>query len=90
LLYINDYLLLKQALFNSYKELNKNKNLIYSTFSYIIKNSKDKMPNFKNNLLISVLKEHKSKIVDKICDNFILNNKKNEYGYFEFIIYSNI
>ena len=48
------------------------------------------MPNFKNNLLMSVLKEHKSKIVDKICDNFILNNKKNEYGYFEFIIYSNI
>ena len=37
LLYINDYLLLKQALFNSYKELNKNKNLIYSTFSYIKK-----------------------------------------------------
>ena len=90
MLYINDYLLLKQALFNSYKELNRNKNLIYSTFSYIIKNSKDKMPNFKNNILMSVLKEFKSKIVDKICDNFILNNKKNEYGYFEFIIYSNI
>ena len=48
------------------------------------------MPNFKNNLLMPVLKGHKSKIVDKICDNFILNNKKNEYGYFEFIIYSNI
>ncbi len=48
------------------------------------------MPNFKNNLLMPVLKEHKSKIVDKICDNFILNNKNNEYGYFEFIIYSNI
>ena len=73
MLYINDYLLLKQALFNSYKELNK-----------------DKMPNFKNNLLMPVLKEQKSKIVDKICDNFILNNKNNEYGYFEFIIYSNI
>ena len=83
-LLINDYLLLKQTLFNSYKKFNKNKNLVYSSFSDIIKNSKDKMPNFKNNLLMSVLKEHKSKIVDKICDNFILNNKKNEYDYFEF------
>ena len=83
-LLINDYLLLKQTLFNSYKKFNKNKNWIYSSFSDIIKNSKDKMPNFKNNLLMSVLKEHKSKIVDKICDNFILNNKKNEYDYFEF------
>jgi len=83
-LYINDYLLLKETLFNSYNKFNKNKNLIYSSFSDIIKNSKDKMPNFKNNLLMSVLKEHKSKIVDKICDNFILNNKKDEYDYFEF------
>ena len=82
-LFINDSLLFKYTLFNSYKKFNKNKN-IFSSFSDIIKSSKDKMPNFRNNLLLSALKEHKSKIVDNICNNFFLNNKKDEYDYFEF------
>lgn len=83
LLNINDSLLFKPTLFNSYKKFKKNKN-IFSSFSDIIKSTKDKMPNFKNNLLMTVLKEHKSKIVDQISSNFILNHNKNEYDYFDF------
>ena len=80
---IKDNFLFKETLFNSYNKFNKTNNN-FASFSDVIKSSKDKMPNFKNDLLMSVLKEQKSKIVDQICTNFILNNTKNEYDYFEF------
>ena len=82
-LFMNDLHLFKYAMFNPNKKFNKNKNLFFP-FSDFLKSSKDKMPNFKNNLLMSVLREHKSKIVDNICNNYFLNNKKDEYDYFEF------
>ena len=82
-LYINESFLLKTNLFNSYNKFNKHKNYILS-FSDIIKSTKNNFPNFKNNLLISALKENKSKIVDEITNNLVENNKKCEYDYLEF------
>ena len=82
-LYINESFLLKTNLFNSYNKFNKHKNYLLS-FSDIIKSTKNNFPNFKNNLLISALKENKSKIVDEITNNLVENNKKCEYDYLEF------
>ena len=82
-LYINESFLLKTNLFNSYNKFNKHKNYLLS-FSDIIKSTKNNFPNFKNNLLISALKENKSKIVDEITNNLVENNKKSEYDYLEF------
>ena len=65
--------------YNKHKEDNK-----FLSFSDIFKNSKYSIPIFKNNLLISALKEHKSKIISQICYNLFKNNKKIEYDYSEF------
>ena len=83
-LHINDNLLLKQTEFNPYKKFKKNKDNIYRSFSNIFKNTENKMPAFKNNLLMTTLKEHKEKIIDKIGNDFIENNKKSEFNYSEF------
>ena len=81
---INKKLLLNNNLFNSYNYFKKNKGYSFSSFSDIIKSTKTKNPIFKNNLLIRVLKENKSKIIDKICDNLVENDKKEEYDFTEF------
>ena len=81
---INDNLLLKQTVFNSYRKYKKNKDNIISSFSNITKHTENKMPSFKNNLLVTTLKEHKAKILDKIGNNFVEINKKNEFDYLEF------
>ena len=81
---INDNLLLKQTVFNSYRKFKKNKDNIITSLSNIIKNNGNKMPSFKNNLLVTTLKEHKAKILDRIGNNFVENNKKNEFDYLEF------
>lgn len=81
-IYITDTYFPKFSKFNFYnkhKEDNK-----FLSFSDIFKNSKYSIPIFKNNLLISALKEHKSKIISKICYNLFKNNKKIEYDYSEF------
>ena len=83
-LLINKKLLLNNNLFNSYNYFKKNKGYSFSSFSDIIKSTKTKNPIFKNNLLIRVLKENKSKIIDKICDNLVENDKKEEYDFTEF------
>ena len=83
-LLINTKLLLNNNLFNSYNYFKKNKGYSFSSFSDIIKSTKTKNPIFKNNLLIRVLKENKSKIIDKICDNLVENDKKEEYDFTEF------
>ena len=83
-LLINKKLLLNYNLFNSYNYFKKNKGYSFSSFSDIIKSTKTKNPIFKNNLLIRVLKENKSKIIDKICDNLVENDKKEEYNFTEF------
>ena len=83
-LLINKKLLLNYNLFNSYNYFKKNKGYSFSSFSDIIKSTKTKNPIFKNNLLIRVLKENKSKIIDKICDNLVENDKKEEYDFTEF------
>ena len=83
-LLINKKLLLNNNLFNSYDYFKKNKGYSFSSFSDIIKSTKTKNPIFKNNLLIRVLKENKSKIIDKICDNLVENDKKEEYDFTEF------
>ena len=81
-IYITDTCFPKFSKFNFYnkhKEDNK-----FLSFSDIFKNSKYSIPIFKNNLLISALKEHKSKIISKICYNLFKNNKRIEYDYSEF------
>ena len=81
-IYITDTCFPKFSKFNFYnkhKEDNK-----FLSFSDIFKNSKYSIPIFKNNLLISALKEHKSKIISQICYNLFKNNKKIEYDYSEF------
>ena len=81
-IYITDTYFPKFSKFNFYnkhKEDNK-----FLSFSDIFKNSKYSIPIFKNNLLISALKEHKSKIISKICYNLFKNNKKIEYDYSDF------
>ena len=81
-IYITDTYFPKFSKFNFYnkhKEDNK-----FLSFSDIFKNSKYSIPIFKNNLLISALKEHKSKIISQICYNLFKNNKKIEYDYSEF------
>ena len=81
-IYITDTYFPKFSKFNFYnkhKEDNK-----FLSFSDIFKNSKYSIPIFKNNLLISALKEHKSKIISQICYNLFKNNKRIEYGYSEF------
>ena len=81
-IYITDTYFPKFSKFNFYnkhKEDNK-----FLSFSDIFKNSKYSIPIFKNNLLISALKEHKSKIISKICYNLFKNNKRIEYDYSEF------
>ena len=81
-IYITDTCFPKFSKFNFYnkhKEDNK-----FLSFSDIFKNSKYSIPIFKNNLLISALKEHKSKIISKICYNLFKNNKKIEYDYSDF------
>ena len=83
-LLINKKLLLNYNLFNSYNYFKKNKGYSFSSFSDIIKSTKTKNPIFKNNLLIRVLKENKSKIIDKICDNLVENDKKEECNFTEF------
>ena len=83
-IYGNDSQLSKHTLFNSYKRLNKNKGLILSSFSNIFNDTKNKIPKFNNNLLISKIEEHKSKIIENICRTLIENNKKTEYDFFEF------
>ena len=79
-LYIND-VFTKYNIFNKLKHKENNK---LFCFSDIFKNNKYNIPIFKNNLLISALKERKSKIINQICNNFIENNRKIEYDYFEF------
>ena len=81
-IYITDTCFPKFSKFNFYnkhKEDNK-----FLSFSGIFKNSKYSIPIFKNNLLISALKEHKSKIISQICYNLFKNNKKIEYDYSDF------
>ena len=81
-IYITDTYFRKFSKFNFYnkhKEDNK-----FLSFSDIFKNSKYSIPIFKNNLLISALKEHKSKIISQICYNLFKNNKRIEYDYSEF------
>ena len=81
-IYITDTYFPKFSKFNFYnkhKEDNK-----FLSFSDIFKNSKYSIPIFKNNLLISALKEHKSKIISQICYNLFKNNKKIEYDYSDF------
>ena len=81
-IYITDTYFPKFSKFNFYnkhKEDNK-----FLSFSDIFKNSKYSIPIFKNNLLISALKEHKSKIISQICYNLFKNNKRIEYDYSEF------
>ena len=81
-IYITDTCFPKFSKFNFYnkhKEDNK-----FLSFSDIFKNSKYSIPIFKNNLLISALKEHKSKIISQICYNLFKNNKKIEYDYSDF------
>ena len=81
-IYITDTCFPKFSKFNFYnkhKEDNK-----FLSFSDIFKNSKYSIPIFKNNLLISALKEHKSKIISQICYNLFKNNKRIEYDYSEF------
>ena len=81
-IYITDTYFRKFSKFNFYnkhKEDNK-----FLSFSDIFKNSKYSIPIFKNNLLISALKEHKSKIISQICYNLFKNNKKIEYDYSDF------
>ena len=80
----NDSQLSKHSLFSSYKKLNKNKGLILCSFSNIFNDTKNKMPKFKNNLLISKIEEHKTKIIEKICRTLIGNKRKTEYDFFEF------
>ena len=81
-IYITDTYFPKFSKFNFYnkhKEDNK-----FLSFSDIFKNSKYSIPIFKNNLLITALREHKSKIISQICYNLFKNNKKIEYDYSEF------
>ena len=80
----NDSQLSKHSLFSSYKKLNKSKGLILCSFSNIFNDTKNKMPKFKNNLLISKIEEHKTKIIEKICRTLIGNKRKTEYDFFEF------
>ena len=80
--YITDTCFPKFSKFNFY---NKHKvDNKFLCFSDIFKNSKYSIPIFKNNLLISALKEHKSKIISQICYNLFKNNKRIEYDYSEF------
>ena len=81
-IYITDTYFPKFSKFNFYnkhKEDNK-----FLSFSDIFKNSKYSIPIFKNNLLISALREHKTKIISQICYNLFKNNKRIEYDYSEF------
>ena len=81
-IYITDTYFRKFSKFNFYnkhKEDNK-----FLSFSDIFKNSKYSIPIFKNNLLITALREHKSKIISQICYNLFKNNKKIEYDYSDF------
>ena len=81
-IYITDTYFPKFSKFNFY---NKHKvDNKFLSFSDIFKNSKYSIPIFKNNLLISALKEHKSKIISQICYNLFKNNKKIEYDYSDF------
>ena len=81
-IYITDTCFPKFSKFNFY---NKHKvDNKFLCFSDIFKNSKYSIPIFKNNLLISALKEHKSKIISQICYNLFKNNKKIEYDYSDF------
>ena len=81
-IYITDTYFPKFSKFNFYnKHKDDNK---FLSFSDIFKNSKYSIPIFKNNLLISALREHKIKIISQICYNLFKNNKKIEYDYSDF------
>ena len=82
--YITDACFPKYSKLNFYNKSKNKEDNKFLSFSDIFKNNKYSIPIFKNNLLISALREHKSKIISQICNNLFENNKKIEYDYSEF------
>ena len=81
---IIDALFPKYSQYDFYNKSRHKEDNKFLSFSDIFKNAKYNIPTFKNNLLISALREHKTKIISQICKNLIENNKKIEYDYSEF------
>ena len=81
---IIDALFPKYSQYDFYNKSKHKEDNKFLSFSDIFKNAKYSIPIFKNNILISALREHKTKIISQICNNLIENNKKIEYDYSEF------